>query len=125
MNDAIVQSPRAAAHAVGEVPQDLDAVIGVRHLRVEQQRVELTVRRLHRRDRCRGARRRDLKSRRHRRHVVPMAGPDPKLAGTALKSFGAGVLGTAVADTHERMTELTLPDRRTSPPSMSVINCMP
>ncbi len=39
-NDAIVQSPRAAADVVGEVAQDVEAALGVRDLGVEQQRVE-------------------------------------------------------------------------------------
>ena len=39
-NDAIVQSPGAAADVVGEIAQDLEPAIRVRHLGVEQQRVE-------------------------------------------------------------------------------------
>ena len=101
---------RAAADVVGEVPQDLGAVIGVHDFGMEQQRVELTLRRLHRHDRRRGARGRDLESRRHGRHVVAVARPDPQLRRDLREELGACVLGTPVARyAHERVTELTLP----------------
>jgi hypothetical protein len=47
--------PRASAHAVGEIPQDLGAVIGVSDLGMEQQRVELAVGSFHCRNGRRGA----------------------------------------------------------------------
>ena len=117
---------RAAADVVGEVPQDLEAVIGVRHLGVEQQRVELTLRRFHRGDRRRGAGGRDRKSRRHGRHVVAVARPDAQLCRELAKQ-----LRRRRDRARCRVTRTSAwpnsrwPERRTSPPSTSVISCMP
>jgi hypothetical protein len=40
MNEAMVQSPRAAADVEGEPAQDLGAVLGVHHFRMEQETVD-------------------------------------------------------------------------------------
>ena len=71
----------AAADAVREVAQDREAVIGVRHFGMKQQRIELALRRLHRRNRRRRARRRDGEPWRHGRDVVAMARPHAQLGG--------------------------------------------
>ena len=101
---------RAAADAVGEVPQDLEAVVGVRHFGMEQQRVQLPVRRLHGGDRRRRARRGDRKPGRHRRHIVAMAGPDAQLGWDLLKQPRLRVCSDrrCRVDAHVRMTELAL-----------------
>ncbi len=84
-NEAIVQSPRAAADVVGEVAQDVEAAIGVRDFRVEEQRVEPLRRRRHCRDRSVAARRRDDESRRGGGDEVAVARPHAQLVGDRRK----------------------------------------
>jgi hypothetical protein len=54
-------------------------------------------------------------------HVVAMARPDRRSREPA-EQLGGGPLPCHV---HVRVAELPLPGRRTSPPSTSVISCMP
>ena len=72
---------RAAADAVGEVPEDLEAALGVRDLGVKQQRVQRRAGVLHRRDRRVGARRDDGEARRRGGDEVAVARPHAELAG--------------------------------------------
>ena len=64
-----------------------------------------------------------LKSRRHRRHVVAVARPDPQLVGHA------GEQARRAPPLPPTCTcawpNSRCPERRTSPPSTSVISCMP
>ena len=70
----------AAAFAEGEVAQDLEAALGVRHLGMEQQRVQPALDALHRRNRRVRAGGDDVKPGR-RGHEVAVAGPDAHLVG--------------------------------------------
>ncbi len=69
----------AAADAVREVPQNLEAMVGVDDFRMKQERVETTIRVRHRRNRRVGARRDDRKAGRRRGDEVAVAGPDANL----------------------------------------------
>ena len=108
-NDAIVQSPRAAADAEREVAQDLDAALGVHDLRMEQQRVEPPRRRL---PSPRPARWRSspttAKPGGARRHEVAVARPDAQLATARPRT--AATPRRATCD--RRVAELTLRRRR-------------
>ena len=92
----------AAADGGGEVPQDVDAALGVGHLGMEEQRVEAPGRVFHGRDRRVRARRRDPEAVRDAPDAVAVAGPDPDLARKPVEE-GAARLGP-----HGGVTELAL-----------------
>ena len=83
MNEAIVQSPVQPHTPIGEVPQDLDAVVRVHDFRVEQQRIQLRARVLPSRRSAPSCSSRPRKPRRHGRHIVAVARPDPEFVGHA------------------------------------------
>jgi hypothetical protein len=81
---------RAAAHVEREVPQDVAAVVGVRHLWMEQQREQAAVAMRHRRDGRIVARRERHEFSGHSGHRIAVAGPDPQRVWHAAKSAAPG-----------------------------------
>ncbi len=96
----------AAADVVGEIPQDVETAIGVRDLRMEQQRVESLRRRRHRRDRRVGARRGDGEAWRRGGDEVAVAGPDAQIARNRREERRARL------DPDRRQPELAMRRRR-------------
>ena len=113
----------AAAHVEGEAPQDVLAVLGVHDLRVEQQPVE-------RRARAPPSRRSapccSSRRSRSRRGTPPTSSPwlaqTRNSSGTPANSRGAP---PPPATCTCACPNSRWPERRTSPPSRSVISCMP
>ncbi len=97
----------AATDVEREVFEDLEAAVGVRDFRMEQQAVERALRVFHRRHRRVGAGRDDAKAGRRGRDVVAMAGPDAQLARDAAEKARP-----RVADLDHRVAELTMRRRR-------------
>src|SRR5687767_6577052 len=82
-------------------------MVGVGDLRVEQQRVKRPIRCFHCGNRRRVARRRDRKSRRHRRHVVAMARPDAQVGRDRREQLRSWSAVSVHVD--HCMTELAVP----------------
>ncbi len=96
----------ASADVEGKVAENFRPMVGVRDLGMKQQRVERPIGRFHGCDRCGGARSRDRKSRRHRRHIVPVARPDAERARQLREQTRArSPIGGHV---HQRVAELAV-----------------
>ncbi len=104
MNDAIVQSPRAAADIEREVAQQLLAAVGVRDFRMEQQRVVAALGRFHDGDRRVVAGGGHRKSRRRGRDEVAVTRPHLHFVGHALQHARRDRRVAA----HQRVAELAM-----------------
>ena len=124
MNDAIVQSPVQPQTSKAKLPQDLGAVLGVHDLGMEQQRVERAGRA--------PPSRRSAPWRSSPRPETRAAPPprrrrgSPRRAARRARPRRAAARGPPLPATRtSAWPNSRCPDRRTSPPSMSVISCMP
>ncbi len=115
----------AAADAVGEVAEDLEAALGVDDFRVKQQCVEPPRRVRHRGDRRVGARRGDGESVGRRRDEIAMARPDADLVGHARKQRRRRSAACLPAIVTTACPNSRCGAGATVPPSEWAINCMP